>query len=159
MLEALIDRICALQCEVVCWGADEPLKFNSVNFKFMVWDHTANNVRMGCVASSGGDMQFVVRSESVGNGRRLFVGTPYVADESNHLNGRELASVAVVDHFLREMQSVCSLNANVVFDGGLELDQPVSLHLQFGHPIAGKTLLLKDVVKCTNLLFVIEMFQ
>jgi len=73
----------------------------SVNFTFMLWDHTAQGVKMGCL--SDGDKQvFVVRYDSPVNGKRIFMGTPWLADCSHHELNRELASSDTISQFLQQ---------------------------------------------------------
>ncbi len=74
------------------------------SFTFMVWDHTARGVRMGCVRVEDDDrMLFIVSYDCPANGRRLFVGAPWVADPLHHEQGRALASEGVVNQFLSDV--------------------------------------------------------
>ena len=158
LIESLANRLCCLQCEMLCVGGDTRFDLESVNFTFMLWDHTACDVRMGCIGD-GDQLMFVVRYDSVANGRRLFMGTPWLADRAHHALGRELASMKSVDQFLQQAQTNKKLQTNVVFDGNLAVDEPIGLHLQLDHPIDGKTLLIKNVAECRNVLLVIDMFE
>ena len=146
-LESLVNRLCAIH---MCEG--ENVTLDSVVFEFMLWDRTASSVRMGCVGVD--ELVFVVSYES----KRLFMGTPFVADCLDHKKDRALASPSVVDQFLREIGTRGSLHANVVFDGNLATDKTISFHIQFQHHIHGKSLLVKDVMECDNVLLVIDAF-
>jgi hypothetical protein len=157
-LESLANRLCSLQCDFMCVGGDEQFELESVNFTFMLWDHKASGVKMGCVSGSD-ELVFVVQYESPMNGKRLFMGTPWLANGSRHELGRELADSDTVGLFLRQAKCIKSLQTNIVFDGNLAVDKPVSLHLQLDCQIKGKSLLVKDVAECGNVLLVIDMFQ
>ena len=154
-LESLTNRLCA---QLLLTNEDQ-CNLDALSFTFMVWDHTARGVRMGCVRGADDDsMLFVVCYDSPANGRRLFMGAPWVADPQHHEQGRALASEGVVNRFLRDVGAGC-LEAEVVFDGSLAVDKPVALHLKFGRLVEGKALLVKDVAECENILLVIDMFQ
>ncbi len=158
MLQSLVDRLCALQCDIMCAGGDgEQFDLESVNFTFLLWDHTACGVTTGCVGE-GEKLVFLLRYDSPQNGRRLFVGTPWVADRVHHESGRERASLDTVVGFLRDARCRRNLKTNLVWDGSLAVDHELSLHLQFDHSVGGKALLVKDVAKCDNVLLVIDMF-
>jgi hypothetical protein len=134
---------------------EETVTLDNVVFEFMLWDHTASCVRMGCVGSD--EMVFVVSYDS--ESRKLFTGTPYVVDCLDHKRDRVLASPSMVETFLREIRGRRSLHANVVFDGNLATDKTISFHLHFEHHIHGKSLLVTDVMKCDNVLLVIDAFN
>ena len=155
-LESLANRLCSLQCDMMCMGGEFDVE--SVNFTFMLWNHTAGKVKMGCMGD-GDQWVFVVRYDSPLNGKRLFMGTPWLADCAHHECGRELASSDTIAQFLKQTRCSRSMQTNVVFDGNLTVDKPVSLHLQLDHRINGKTLLVKDVAECGNILSVIDMFE
>jgi hypothetical protein len=155
LLESLANRLCSLQCDMMC---EDDFELDSVNFTFMLWDHTARGVKMGCVGD-GGELAFVMRYDSQHNGKRLFIGTPWLADALHHEQGRVLASEDAVRAFLHCVSSSRCLQTNVVFDGSLTVDEPISLHLQLEHLMDGKTLLVKDVAECGNVLLVIDMFE
>jgi hypothetical protein len=153
-VESLVNRVCSLQCDMLCM--DE--QFESVDFTFMLWDHTVHNVKMGYVGG-GSELQFVLRYDSPVNGRRLFVGVPWLADCVHHEHGRVPATPDMIDPFLAQAGCCKRLQTNVVFDGTLTVDKPVSLHLQLDLKIRDKTLLVKDVAECNNILLVIDMFE
>ena len=154
-IESSVNRLCA---QLVLTNEDQ-CNLNTLSFTFMVWDHTARGVRMGCVRGKEDDsMVFIVSYDSPANGRRLFMGAPWVVDPLHHEQGRVLASEGVVNQFLRDVCAGC-LQAEVVFDGSLAVDKPVALHLKFDHLLEGKALLIKDVAECENILLVIDMFQ
>ena len=162
-IESLANRFCALQCDMLmCVGGDEVYNLDVVTFTFMLWDCTAYNVRIGCIGSgeNDDDLLFVVRYEStVAAGVRLFTGKPYMADCSDHTKNRALASQVEVVKFLKGMQTGGRMQTDIVFDGDLAVDKIIKFHLQFGLSIDGKTLLIKDVIACENVLLVIDSFQ
>ena len=153
MLESIANRLCSLQCDMLCMGGGFDVE--TVGFKFMVWNHTAHNVKMGYV-DDGVRSLFVVRYESPVHGRRLFVGAPWLIDCEDR---RSLASSDAIDRFLQQVKRINSLQADIVFDGSLAVDKPLSLHLRLGGPIDGKTLLVRDVVVCGNVLIAIDLFE
>lgn len=162
-LESLANRCCALQSEMMTMVGDDRCNIDTMNFTFMLWDHTASGVRMGCICDGGEDdgLLFIVNYDSPVNGKRLFIGTPWIADCVKHEQGRQLATAETVCEFLHQMCSMKAdvLNTNVVFDGEIEVEKSTRLHLHFDHAIEGKSLLVKDVAECDNILLVIDMFQ
>lgn len=149
-LESHVNRLCAIHmCE------EETVTLDKVFFEFMLWDHTASCVRLGCVGSEA--MVFVVSYGS--ESRKLFTGTPFVVDYFDHKKDRVLASPTIVDQFLCGIRGRKSLHANVVFDGNLATDKTITFHLHFKHYINGKSLLVADMMKCDNVLLVIDAFK
>jgi hypothetical protein len=154
-LESAANRLCAEQ--LLSLTNEEQCEIKSVNFTFMVWDHTAHGVRMGCVrAGDANEMVFVVSYDSAANGKRLFMGTPFCVDA---MQCRTLASERMVNRFLLDANSSACLQTDVVFDGSLAVDKPVSLHLQFDYCHEGRSLRVENVAECDNVLLVIDMFQ
>ena len=155
-LESLANRACLLQCGEMALVGDEQCNLDAVKFTFILWDHVAYRVRMGCVLDGSGSMLFVVSYDSPANGKRLFMGAPWRVSSAGV---REPASVDAVDNFLQKLGGSGSAQADVVFDGDLAADRPVSLHLRFdGCMDCGAALLVKDVAQCDNVLLVIDMF-
>ena len=155
-LESLANRVCALECESMTLVGDEQCDLDAVKFTFMLWDHTACGVRMGCLQSGVDELLFIVSYDSPVNGKRLFMGQPWLDCGEKK---RVIAPMASVDRFLQEVRKTNNLNANVVFDGDLAVDRSIGLHLCFDQRVDGKALLVKDVAECENILFVIEMFE
>jgi hypothetical protein len=70
-IESSVNRLCA---QLVLTNEDQ-CNLNTLSFTFMVWDHMARGVRMGCVRGKEDDsMLFIVSYDSPANGRRLFMG-------------------------------------------------------------------------------------
>ena len=161
-LESIANRCCALHSSMMRVVGDAECDVDLMNFAFMLWDHTACGVKMGCMCDDGIDNEllFIVSYDSPVSGKRLFMGVPWVADCVEHEKGRERASPDTVGQFLREISNtkIYISKTNVVFDGNVSVDRPVSLHLHFDHAINGKSLLVKDVAECDNILLVIDMF-
>jgi hypothetical protein len=159
-LESLANRVCLLQCDALSVLGDEQCNLDALSFAFMLWDHTAHAVRIGCVQSDG-SLLFIVSYDSPTNGKRLFMGAPWVVRG----DARCMASTDAVNGFLRDAGCVKQLKADVVFDGDLAVDKTVSLHLRFdcnhhdGSINDGDALLIKDVACCENVLLVIDMFE
>lgn len=161
-LETLVNRCCALQCETMQMIGDDLCNVEIMSFTFMLWDHVACDVRMGCIGGvEKGELLFMVGYDSPVCGKRLFMGVPWVVDCLPDPQGRKLALSDTVGEFLCEMgkTKIGTSNTDVVFDGDLSVDKPVSLHLHFDCVIDGKTLLVKDVAECDNILLVIDMFK
>lgn len=152
-LESAANRLCAEQ--LLGLTNEEQCEIKSVNFTFMVWDHTAHGVRMGCVRGVD-ELVFVVSYDSSANGKRLFMGTPWCVDA---LQCRTVASERLVNQFLADACSKPLLQTEVVFDGSLAVDKPVSLHLHFDYSHEGSSLLIENVAECGNVLSVIDLFQ
>ena len=156
-LESLANRVCVLQCEALSLVGDTQCTLDTVKFTFMLWDHVACGVRMGCVQDGGGGLLFVVSYDGVGAEKRLFMGVPWIECTGC---GRTLAAASTVDSFLQQIHSSDCLQTDVVFDGKLAVDKTLSLHLQFGCDIGNKSMLLvKDVAECDNVLLVIDLFK
>ena len=58
-----------------------------------------------------------------------------------------------------DANSSACLQTDVVFDGSLAVDKPVSLHLQFDYCHEGRSLRVENVAECDNVLLVIDMFS
>ena len=156
-LESLANRFCVLQCEALSLVGDTQCTLDAVKFTFMLWDHVACGVRIGCVQDGGGGLLFVVRYDTAGAEKRLFMGVPWIECTGC---GRTLATASIVDCFLQQIHSSDCLQTDVVFDGNLAVDKTLSLHLQFGCDIGNNsTLLVKDVAECENVLLVIDLFK
>ena len=95
-LESLANRCCALQSEMMTMVGDEQCNIDTMNFTFMLWDHTAQGVRMGCISDGDDGLLFIVNYDSPANGKRLFVGTPWISDSVKHEQGRQLATAKSV---------------------------------------------------------------
>ena len=156
-LERLVDRIWLLGCEVDC--DEEILQDKAVKFNFLLWDHTAFGVGMGCFECD--DSVYVIMNyTSTSDGTlRLFRGEAWTSDSLLPSSDRCKADMSTSMRFLRSMRQQKELCVSVVFDGQMEVDKNFDLHLNFEHSIDGRSLLVRNVLDCDNPLLVIDRFK
>ena len=155
-VERLVDRLWCLSAE------DEEPEFvcdKKLTLTFLVWDHVATGAVLGCVRDESA-VRVVIRYDSIENGApRVFFGDACLSDHKNPCHNREAAELDTVNAFLRLMRSESALRAYIVFDGQMDVTRDFELHLHFDHPIAGRSLLVKSVLRSDNPLTVIDSFK
>ena len=146
IVERFVNSVLADECETHVW--------KTVNFNFSLWGHEANNVSMGFVDCMDQGVFVVMNYQSSQKGYyetyvpplRLFKGLAQV----NHKN----ADVATTNQLFNQMQKSQELVAEVVLDGPITVNDPFTLHFHF----ASSGLMVRNVLKCENILNVIDEF-
>ena len=151
-VERLVDRVWCLGCDF----DDGVFRSSAVQFNFLLWDHTATGVDMGCFECDD-DVWIVMKYESHNDGTlRVLRGQAWTSD-SLRAEDRRKADMGTAVRFLGAMPQQFSVS--VVFDGQMEVDRKFDLHLHFDHPIQGRRLLLRKVLEGDNPLTVIDQFM
>jgi hypothetical protein len=157
-IEHLVDRIWKLGSEAE-FDDEQVLQDKAVRFNFLLWDHTAFGVGMGCFECD--DSVYVLMNyTSTNDGTlRLFRGEAWTSDAVKPSHDQRKADMSTAMQFLGAMQQQQELCVNVVFDGQMEVEKNFDLHLNFEHSIQKRSLLVRNVFDCDNPLTVIDRFK
>ena len=153
-LERIVDRLWHLGSD---FDDEQTLQDKAVRFNFLLWDHTAFGVGMGCFECDE-SVYVLLNYTSTSDGTlRLFKGEAWTSDAST--KNRRKADMGTALQFLGAMRQAEQLNVNVVFDGQMEVEKNFDLHLNFDHFIQDQSLLVRNVFDCDNPLMVIDRFK
>jgi hypothetical protein len=157
-VERLVDCIWKLGFEAD-FEDEQILQDKAVRFNFLLWDHTAFGVGMGCFECD--DSVFVLMNyTSTSDGTlRLFRGEAWTSDASKPSKNQRKADMTTAMQFLGAMRNQKELSVYVVFDGQMEVEKNFDLHLNFEHSIQKRSLLVRNVFDCDNPLTVIDRFK
>ena len=154
-LERFVDRIWHLGLDF----DEQTLQDKAVRFNFLLWDHTAFGVGMGCLECDESVFVLLNYTSTSDGTLRLFRGEEWTSDASQPGKNQRKADMGTALRFLGAMRQAEELNVNVVFDGQMEVEKNFDLHLNFDHSIEKRSLLVRNVFDCDNPLNVIDRFK
>jgi hypothetical protein len=154
-LERFVDRIWHLGLDF----DEQTLQDKAVRFNFLLWDHTAFGVGMGCLECDESVFVLLNYTSTSDGTLRLFRGEAWTSDASQPGKNQRKADMGTAMRFLGAMRQAEELNVNVVFDGQMEVEKNFDLHLNFDHSIEKRSLLVRNVFDCDNPLNVIDRFK
>jgi hypothetical protein len=136
------------------------IRADSMQFTFYVWNCLALSTRFTCGEMDPETMFVILNYENACGEKRVLKGEAWAADSICHEKDRaKMTKEQLYDHFTQMELEHGHLEARVVFDGSLATQGDFDLHLHMGHPIQGRSLLVKRVAVCANPLMVMDIFE